>query len=119
MKVLLVNGSPHQEGNTNAALLEIARQLEKEGIGTEVLWLGMDAVSGCRSCYACINLEKCVINDCVNTFLDKAAEADVENYKNRIYAVSFRKTDVNFPAAWPCSPSETLPFRIKHTSTDR
>ena len=76
MKVLLVNGSPHQEGNTNAALLEIARQLEKEGIGTEVLWLGMDAVSGCRSCYACINLEKCVINDCVNTFLDKAAETD-------------------------------------------
>ena len=45
MKVLLVNGSPHKEGNTNAALLEIARKLEKEGIGTEVLWLGMDAVS--------------------------------------------------------------------------
>ena len=76
MKVLLVNGSPHQEGNTNAALLEIARQLEKEGIGTEVLWLGMDAVSGCRSCYACGNLGKCVINDFVNTFLDKAAETD-------------------------------------------
>ena len=33
-------------------------------------------------------------------FTDKAAEADVENYKNRIYAVSFRKTDVKFPAAW-------------------
>ena len=76
MKVLLVNGSPHQEGNTNAALLEIARQLEKEGIGTEVLWLGMDAVSGCRSYYACSGLGKCVINDCVNTFLDKAAETD-------------------------------------------
>ena len=76
MKVLLVNGSPHKEGNTNAALLEIARQLEKEGIGTEVLWLGMDAVSGCRSCYVCSNLGKCVINDCVNTFLDKAAETD-------------------------------------------
>lgn len=56
MKVLLVNGSPHKEGNTNAALLEIARQLEKESIGTEVLWLGMDAVSGCRSCYVCSNL---------------------------------------------------------------
>ena len=76
MKVLLVNGSPHKEGNTNAALLEIARQLEKESIGTEVLWLGMDAVSGCRSCYACSNLGRCVINDCVNTLLDKAAETD-------------------------------------------
>lgn len=76
MKVLLVNGSPHQEGNTNAALLEIDRQLEKEGIGTEIIWLGLDAVASCRSCYACINLEKCVINDCVNSFIDKAAEAD-------------------------------------------
>ena len=76
MKVLLVNGSPHKEGNTNAALLEIARQLEKQGIGTEIIWLGMDAVSGCRSCYVCSNLGKCVINDCVNTFLDKAAETD-------------------------------------------
>ena len=76
MNVILVNGSPHQEGNTNAALLEIARQLEKQGIGTEIIWLGMDAVSGCRSCYVCSNLGKCVINDCVNTFLDKAAEAD-------------------------------------------
>ena len=36
----------------------------------------MDAVSGCRSCYVCSNLGKCVINDCVNTFLDKAAETD-------------------------------------------
>ena len=76
MKVLLVNGSPHKEGNTNAALLEIARQLEKEGVGTEIIWLGDDAVAGCRSCYACSNLGKCVINDCVNTFLDKAAETD-------------------------------------------
>jgi hypothetical protein len=33
-------------------------------------------------------------------FTAKAAEADVENYKNRIYAVSFKKTDVKFTAAW-------------------
>ena len=76
MKVLLVNGSPHKDGNTNAALRVIAQQLEKEDIGTEIIWLGMDAVSGCRACNACSNLGKCVINDCVNTFLDKAAEAD-------------------------------------------
>lgn len=55
---------------------KFTRQFEKESIGTEVLWLGMDAVSGCRSCYVCSNLGKCVINDCVNTFLDKAAETD-------------------------------------------
>lgn len=36
MKVMLVNGSPHKEGNTNAALKEIAATLEKEGIESEI-----------------------------------------------------------------------------------
>lgn len=45
MKVLLVNGGPHKEGNTNAALMEIARQLSKEGIESEIFWIGNDAIS--------------------------------------------------------------------------
>ena len=32
MKVLLLNGSPRTEGNTNLALNEMAKQLEKNGI---------------------------------------------------------------------------------------
>lgn len=32
MKVLMINGSPHQKGNTAIALGEIAKQLEKNGI---------------------------------------------------------------------------------------
>jgi multimeric flavodoxin WrbA len=76
MKVLLVNGGPHQEGNTHAALMECARQLEKEGIEAEIFWVGNDAIAGCRACFACGKLGKCVIDDCVNAFLEKAAEAD-------------------------------------------
>lgn len=76
MKVLLVNGGPHREGNTFAALTEIARQLEKEGIESEIFWLGNDAIAGCRACFACGRLGRCVIDDCVNAFLDKAANAD-------------------------------------------
>ena len=53
MKVLLVNGGPHQEGNTHAALMECARQLEKEGIEAEIFWVGNDAIAGCRACFAC------------------------------------------------------------------
>ena len=34
MKVLLINGSPHKQGNTFLALSEAARQLEKNGIET-------------------------------------------------------------------------------------
>lgn len=76
MKVLLVNGGPHKEGNTNAALKEIANQLKKEGVESEIFWIGLDAISGCRACFACGKLKKCVIDDCVNDFLEKASEAD-------------------------------------------
>ncbi|MBE6143490.1 MAG: flavodoxin family protein, partial [Erysipelotrichaceae bacterium] len=31
MKVILINGSPHADGSTNRALVEVARELNKEG----------------------------------------------------------------------------------------
>ena len=37
MKVLMLNGSPKPNGNTNAALLEVGAQLEKEGISYEIV----------------------------------------------------------------------------------
>lgn len=36
MRVILVNGSPHKNGCTNRALEEVAWQLDKEGIETEI-----------------------------------------------------------------------------------
>lgn len=37
MKVLLINGSPHPNGCTNTALLEVAKTLEAEGIETQII----------------------------------------------------------------------------------
>lgn len=76
MKVLLVNGSPHKHGSTDAALQEMADTFAKQGIETEIFWLGLEPISGCRGCYACSKLGKCVIDDVVNIFLEKATEAD-------------------------------------------
>ena len=53
MKTLLVNGSPHKNGNTAVALAEIAKTLEAEGIGTETFWIGTKPVRGCVACGAC------------------------------------------------------------------
>ena len=50
MKVLLVNGSPHKQGNTFTALQELARTLESEGLETEILQLGNKPVRGCIGC---------------------------------------------------------------------
>lgn len=76
MKVLLVNGGPHPNGNTQAALMEAARQLEAEEITTKIFWLGNEAIAGCRACFACGRLGKCAVDDSVNVFLEKSAEAD-------------------------------------------
>lgn len=40
MKVLLVNGSPHEEGSTYTALSEVTKTFNKEGIDTEIFWIG-------------------------------------------------------------------------------
>ena len=47
MKVLLINGSPRRQGNTFTALSEAAKQLEKNGIETEIVWIGNKPVRGC------------------------------------------------------------------------
>ena len=50
MKVLLINGSPHKEGNTYLALKECADVLNNEGIETEIFWIGSKPVRGCIGC---------------------------------------------------------------------
>ena len=58
MKVLLINGSPHKEGCTFTALNEVAKTLEKNGIETEILYLGVKPIAGCIACGKCSQLGK-------------------------------------------------------------
>lgn len=76
MKVLLVNGSPHKSGCTNRALEEVAATLQKEGIETEMFWIGNKPIGGCIACKRCVQTGKCVFDDVVNTCREKAYEAD-------------------------------------------
>ena len=76
MKVLLLNGSPHEKGCTYTALAEVASALEKNGVETEILWLGKGETIGCRGCGACAKLGKCVYDDVVNVAAEKARDCD-------------------------------------------
>lgn len=76
MKVLMLNGSPHEFGCTYTALSETAKALNEYGIETEIVWLGKEPIEGCRGCSACRKLWKCVVDDKVNEFMEKAEQAD-------------------------------------------
>jgi len=78
MKVLLINGSPKAKGCTYTALSEVAKELEKENIETEILHVGNNAIRGCSGCGWCrTNPGRCVHNDdTVNIALEKAKDVD-------------------------------------------
>ena len=76
MKVLLVNGSPHENGTTRRALDEIAKTLTQEGIESEIFWLGRKPIMSCTACGGCTKTGRCVYDDVVNRFLEKADSSD-------------------------------------------
>ena len=76
MKVLLLNGSPHEKGCTYTALAEIAKTLVADGVEAEILWLGNDVTYGCSACGACRKLGKCVHDDVVNVAAEKMRTCD-------------------------------------------
>lgn len=76
MKVLLVNGSPHEKGCTYTALSEAAKTLNEEKVDTEIFWIGTKPLAGCIACKSCAKTGRCVFNDRVNEFLDIAGDAD-------------------------------------------
>lgn len=76
MKVILVNGSPHENGCTYTALCEVEKALKSNGIETEIFWVGNKPISGCIGCGACRKLGRCFADDTVNEFVEKAKSAD-------------------------------------------
>ena len=79
MKVLLINGSPHERGNTYLALQEIAAELTKCGIESEIVGVGKKPVRGCIACGTCKTKGngRCVFDDDLTNILStKMATCD-------------------------------------------
>lgn len=76
MKVVLINGSPHEQGCTYTALEEVARGLNEHGVQTQIVQIGAQQISGCRGCFACRKIGKCVIDDAVNALAETLKDAD-------------------------------------------
>ncbi len=80
MKVLAINGSSRENGNTSILLDRVLQPLQKSGFDCEKIWLGNGAVRVCLGCRKCAENKdrKCVIaDDKINGLIEKMAEADV------------------------------------------
>lgn len=76
MKVLILNGSPHAEGNTAIALNEMVKVFKEENVEYELIQIGNKDIRGCVSCGKCGELKKCVFDDIVNQIAEKFRDAD-------------------------------------------
>ena len=88
MKVLLINGSPHEKGCTYTALSLIAGELKAQGIETEILHVGGQPVGGCIGCGGCRSGNGCVFGGGVNEAIEKAKTADAFVFGSPVHYAS-------------------------------
>ena len=96
MKVLLINGSPKTNGNTAFALNQMAEVFAEQGIETELIQVGNQAIRGCVACGACYKTGKCVFDDLVNEVAPKFQEADGIVLGSPVYYASANATLIAF-----------------------
>ena len=75
--VLLINGSPHREGNTAKALKTVEAVLLEKGLETEWIHLRPGPVRGCIACEGCRESFRCAFgDDQANELIDRITACD-------------------------------------------
>ena len=92
LKVLMINGSPHANGNTAVALREMKKVFTENGVESETVLIGNQALRGCSACGGCYKLGKCVYNDAVNELAPKFEAADGLVVASPVYYASANAT---------------------------
>ncbi|MEE8807022.1 MAG: flavodoxin family protein [Lactimicrobium sp.] len=96
MKVLMINGSPHQHGCVDRALQEVGMALKQDGVDSEIFWIGNKDIRGCIACNQCEKLGHCVFDDAVNEAAKKFEAADGLIIGTPVYYASANGTAVSF-----------------------
>lgn len=96
MKVLMINGSPHKEGNTSVALREMEKTFRNNEIEAETLWIGNQDIRGCIACRRCAEAGRCVFDDAVNEAAPKFETADGLVIGTPVYFGSANSTLISF-----------------------
>ena len=96
MKVLILNGSPHANGNTSIAVNELVKTFEAQGVEAEVCHVGNKNIRGCIACGKCKSLGRCVFDDIVNELAPKFEAADGLIVASPVYYASANATLIAF-----------------------
>ena len=96
MKVMLINGSPHPNGNTAIALREMESIFAENGVETELIQIGAKPIRGCIACGSCYQNGKCVFDDAVNETAPKFEQANGIVVGTPVYYASANATLVAF-----------------------
>ena len=92
MKVLMINGSPHENGNTALALREMMPIFEEAGIEVDYVHVGHLTVKGCTGCAACYKIGHCVTDDIVGELAEKFKACDGMVIASPVYYASANGT---------------------------
>ena len=79
MKIVAFNGSPRKDGNTAILINRIFRELEREGMETELVQFAGKKIHGCIACYKCFENKdgRCSVrDDSANDCIEKMVRAD-------------------------------------------
>ncbi len=96
MKVLMINGSPREGGNTTLALEEMKKVFVAEDIEVEVMRVGGKPITGCVACASCRKLGKCAFDDAVNEAAEKLKASDGLVIASPVYYASANGTLISF-----------------------
>lgn len=96
MKVMLINGSPHPQGNTFLALEEMRKIFAVEDIETEMVHVGNKALRGCIACGSCAVKKQCVFDDLVNETAPIFKESDGIVIGSPVYYASANGTLISY-----------------------
>ena len=128
MKVMLLNGSPHEKGCTYTALEEIQRELKKCGVDSEILHVGQEEIHGCIGCRRCAQTGRCVFDDVVNRIGARLDEFDgfifgtpvyyagisgqLKSFMDRLFCTSRRPTAPTADRRWTRKRRCCAPCRL-------
>lgn len=96
MKVLMINGSPRRESNSQIALDEMGRIFVEEGMDVESVSIGLEDIRGCIACNVCFERGQCIYDDVVNEIAPRFEAADGLVVATPVYYASANGTLISF-----------------------